>query len=77
MDQAIQLQPDFADAYVVRGHAKVCLGQNQEAIADYNQALRLQPDNVYAYAGRANAKSGLNQYQDAFADLDYAHPIAA
>ena len=44
IDQAIQLRPDFADAYSNRGNTKVLLGRYQEAIADYDQAIRLQPD---------------------------------
>ena len=35
----LRLQPDHARAYLYRGHAKVKLGQYQDAVDEYSQAL--------------------------------------
>ena len=40
--KAIQLDPDYADAYNHRGDAYRRLGQNQNAIADYTMAIELE-----------------------------------
>ena len=68
----LRLQPDHAHAYISRGHAKVELGQYQDAIADYNQALQLQPDHARAYLYRGHAKVKLGQYQDAVDEYSQA-----
>ncbi len=41
-DEAIRLQPDYADAYYNRGNAKRALGDNQGAIQDYQDATKHQ-----------------------------------
>jgi tetratricopeptide (TPR) repeat protein len=40
-NQAIQIKPDYAYAYIGRGNAKSNLGDKQGAIAEYNQAAQL------------------------------------
>ena len=42
-DRAIQLQPNFPDAYNNRGIVKGSLGDKALAIADYSQAIALNP----------------------------------
>ena len=64
--------PDNATAYSNRGNAKVRLGQNEDAITDYNKAIRLDPDNATTYSNRGNAKVHLGRYEDALADHDQA-----
>ena len=39
--QAIRLKPDYALAYYNRGLAKYDLGDNQEAIKDYDKAIQI------------------------------------
>ena len=53
-DEAIQLNPDSADAYFNRGKAK---RQDPSAIADYDAAIRLNPDFAEAYFYRGCLKS--------------------
>jgi tetratricopeptide (TPR) repeat protein len=43
-NKAIQLDPDYADAYNHRGDAYRRLGQNQNTIADYTMAIELESD---------------------------------
>ena len=55
-DQAIELMPDFADAYTGRGVVKSKLGDAEEAIADHDEAIRLKPDFAEAFINRGRAK---------------------
>jgi len=72
LDNAINLQPDYADAYIGRGIAYKSLGQHQLAIEDYSKAIRLQLDNAYAYNNRGVAYAELGQYQQAIEDYNKA-----
>lgn len=40
-DKAIELSPDFAEAYCKRGDAKSLSGKHNEAIKDYNEAINI------------------------------------
>jgi tetratricopeptide (TPR) repeat protein len=52
LNNAIKLNPSYADAYNDRGIAYTQLGQYQRAIEEYNEAIRLKPDNVDTYNNR-------------------------
>jgi len=66
------LNPDSAEAYYRRGHAKYMQKQYEAAIIDLNAALRIKPDYVEAYNGRGIMKAELGQYKSAIADFDEA-----
>jgi tetratricopeptide (TPR) repeat protein len=51
-NKAIQMRPDYANAYNNRGTIYIKLGNTQLAIEDFNQAIRLRPDYVNAYINR-------------------------
>ena len=42
-EKAIQIDPDYANAYSWRGAAYSMLGQHQTAIADFTKAIQLDP----------------------------------
>lgn len=71
-DEAIRLQPDFANAYVNRGLAKEKLGQHDSAIMDYSSAIEIEPTLAGAYNNRGSAKRRLEQYFLALEDLNTA-----
>ena len=71
-DKAIQLKPDFAEAYNNRGNAKSSLGRHDEAIVDHDKAIQFKPDFAKAYDNRGNAKSSLGRHDEAIADHDKA-----
>nr|WP_242050583.1 tetratricopeptide repeat protein [Oculatella sp. FACHB-28] len=71
-NQAIQLDPSYAEAYYDRAWAKKDLGDNQGAIADYTKAIELKPDYVEAYYGRGIARYNLGDNQGAIADYTKA-----
>ncbi len=72
LNNAINLQKDYADAYISRGDAYDDLGQHQRAIEDYNEAIRLNPDYAIAYNNRGCAYDNLRQYQRAIKDYNQA-----
>ncbi|CAN0385137.1 unnamed protein product, partial [Hapterophycus canaliculatus] len=52
---AIQLEPNFPDAYNNLGNALRESGQLEEAINCYRTTLRLKPDHPHAYNNLGNA----------------------
>jgi tetratricopeptide (TPR) repeat protein len=53
--QAIQRDPNFAEAYLHRGRARIETSSRlswQDGIADFSEAIRLKPDYVQAYYSR-------------------------
>ena len=55
LNNAIKLQPDYAQAYYNRGNAYYGLGLYKRAIKDYNETIRLKPKDIDAYYNRGNA----------------------
>ena len=45
-NKAIELKPDYADAYINRGNARSASGDPAGAIADYTKVIELQPDDA-------------------------------
>ena len=71
-DRAIQLKPDYADAYNNRGLTYDSKGDHDRAIADYDKAVQLKPDFAEAYLGRGAAYNYKGDYDRAIADYDKA-----
>ena len=75
LNQAIVLNPNYAEAYNDRGTARSNLGDNQGAVADYNQALRINPNDAIAYYNRGIARDDLGDQKGAIADYNQALQI--
>jgi len=71
-NEAIRINPNFADAYTGRGVIKYVLGDKQGAIADYNEAIRINPNSTDAYNNRGIIKNDLGDKQGAIADYNEA-----
>ena len=71
-NEAIRLNPNYANAYYNRGITKSELGDKEGAIADYNEAIRLKPDFAEPYNGRGAVKSELGDKEGAIADYNEA-----
>ena len=71
-NQALQLKPDFAEAYNNRGNALRQLGRQQEALDSFDKALQLKPDFAEAYNNRGLALRELGRMQEALDSYDKA-----
>lgn len=58
--KAIEMNPEFANAYSLRGRAYAYLGNYNRAIADFDMTLKHNPDYILAhfFMGNAYAESG-------------------
>jgi tetratricopeptide (TPR) repeat protein len=73
-EQAIKLQPDYAEAYYNRGNVLYAKGRIDEAITDFEKTLQLQPNHADAHTGLGNAllrkgalKEAIVHYNEAMA----------
>lgn len=60
-DAAVELAPDLADAYILRGQVYEELGQPQKALIDYAEALRLDPESDAAWVYLATVEEDLDE----------------
>jgi tetratricopeptide (TPR) repeat protein len=76
--KAIELKPDYADAYFHRGNARRVLvdskgaADNKAAMVDYDQAIKLKPDYAEAYDSRSLIRGVLGDYEGATRDSETA-----
>ncbi|MBO1054825.1 MAG: tetratricopeptide repeat protein [Dolichospermum sp. DET73] len=71
-NQAIKINPNYADAYFVRGVVRNELGDKQGAIDDYNQAIKINPNNADAYYNRGIVRYDLGDKPGAIDDFNQA-----
>jgi superkiller protein 3 len=71
-EQAIKLEPNYADAYYNRGNVLLAKGRTEEAIADLEKALQLQPNDCNAHTCLANALLQQGLVEDAIAHYETA-----
>jgi tetratricopeptide (TPR) repeat protein len=69
-DTALNLRPDFAEAYVNRGIVRFERGDYHRAIADATSAIVLRPDLAEAWNNRSLAQFRAGNYAAAKADFD-------
>jgi tetratricopeptide (TPR) repeat protein len=74
--RAIELKPDFYDAYVCRGIAYIESGDATRALADLTTAVQGMPKNFQIYYNRSIAYMELNDSDSALADMDQAIRLA-
>ena len=68
-DEALRLNPEYANAYASRGGAYMLLGQYERAIQDFDEAIRLNPEYANAYYLRAFTYQSLGEQE--LADRDF------
>ena len=71
-NRAIELNPNYADAYKYRGVARLSLGHKRDAIGDFDKALRINPNDANTYYYRGNARFDLGDSKRAIADYTEA-----
>jgi tetratricopeptide (TPR) repeat protein len=72
---AIELNPKYANAYLMRCFAYQRLQNNQQAMLDCNQAIAINPNFAWAYALQAGVKSNMNDFDGAIASYKKAISI--
>jgi tetratricopeptide (TPR) repeat protein len=65
LDQAIAIDPNFADAYFDRAEVDLHLDQEQDALNDYSKAIEIKPDNIGFYSALGNLYMDLGDYKEA------------
>lgn len=68
--QAINRDPNYADAYYQRGNTRYDQGDKQGALADYTKAISIDPNYANAYFQRAATRYNQDDKQGALADFD-------
>ena len=68
-DKAIELFPEYENAYANRGVAKAQLGKHDEALADFEKAIGISDACEIAFYGRAREKQRRGDFSGAV--LDY------
>jgi tetratricopeptide (TPR) repeat protein len=71
-EEAIKLNPNYADVYRDRGNAYRRLEQYERAIEDYDKAIELNPEYALAYNHRGSTYHMLKQYEKALEDYNKA-----
>ena len=69
---AIELKPDFAEAYASRALANFKLGKTDIAIQDFNYSIELNPEFGWAYCKRGEVWLQLENWGKARKDLTIA-----
>ncbi len=75
-NEAIRLQPYYADAYYNRGSVLFGKGRIDEAIADWEETLQIQPTDANAHTGLGNALLQKGSPQEAIAHYEQAMTLA-
>lgn len=70
--QIIEENPEFAEAYNLRGQVLGAQGNHDRAITDLDHAIQLHPCYAAAMVNRAFSFNEMGQYDRAIADLDRA-----
>jgi tetratricopeptide (TPR) repeat protein len=72
LDAFLAAHPRDARALVLRGDSKADLGDNAEALKDYNSAIKIAPEYQYAYVTRCETRLQLDDIAGALTDCDNA-----
>ncbi|MBZ0262987.1 MAG: tetratricopeptide repeat protein [Hyphomicrobiales bacterium] len=76
-DNAIRLDPNFANAFKLRGVNYARKADYKRAVADYSRAIAINPKDVETYVFRAQTYSDRGDYDSAIADCDSALRLSA
>lgn len=69
LNRALELDPKFAQAYLIRANIKSEFDDFHGAMRDYNQAIELNPKMAEAFFERGKVKMKLQDYYGAIADF--------
>ena len=71
---AVEINPDYADAYALRAEIYMNLSRarNSDALADIQKTFQLDSNNWYGYLARANYNANQEKYSDAIENVNQA-----
>jgi protein O-mannosyl-transferase len=69
-NKAIELKPDFADAWLNRGILHTKMNQHQEAITDFSKTIEIEPGNIQAIELMAKNYSAMGSFIKAAESYD-------
>lgn len=75
LNEALEIDPNSADAHYRRGFVYRQLGQYDKAISDYSKAIEMNPRHPDAYFDRAVAYKDKGEYDSAIADYTRASEL--
>lgn len=76
-NRAIQLDPNFKEAYSGRGFAQLQSGQLSQALESYHQILQIDPKSAIAYSGLALVRARLGDDRQAKLDTEKSASLLA
>ena len=68
--KAIDLDPDYREAYSERAYAYYQKGEYDKALSDSNKIIELNPEDPFAYFNRGIAYKALGKKAEALADFE-------
>lgn len=68
--RAIQMNPDYTEAYQYRGEARSDYGRYSEALADFDKVIELDSVNFDAHFQKSMTEYRMGKYEDALRDCD-------
>lgn len=74
-DRAIELDPEYIQAYIERGNTKDAIRDLPGAYADFSKAITLDPKSAPAYYNRGTISTKIGKHQAAIADFTAAISI--
>jgi tetratricopeptide (TPR) repeat protein len=72
LNKAIELNPQFKEAYISRANSYYSLQEYKLAIADYDKIIEIEPHYSSAYNDRGLANFNIGEYYNAISDFDKA-----
>ena len=75
LNNLIDIQPDFPDAYYNRGGCKQYTGNHRGAIFDFDHAIKIAPKDPDSYYNRGLSKFELRAFRGAMQDFSKAIKI--
>ena len=71
-NQAVELDPQHASSYLLRGAIYERAQEHTLALADYDEAIKLRPEQAHAYNRRGGVRFKLGRIADSIEDFDKA-----
>ncbi|MTJ15857.1 tetratricopeptide repeat protein [Dolichospermum sp. UHCC 0299] len=71
-DKAVEIKPDYYEAWYNRGISLGNLGRYEEAISSYDKAVEFKPDYHQAWNNRGISLGNLGRYEEAISSYDKA-----